>query len=170
MKKVLSPRAQDSYLELMKCLSWSEFSWVGMSEGTSSYIVSRLSILFLVEKNDAVKTVASQDALKEFRRWKIQLYIGAKANFWPCRKGSWQRIQILYRWLHMGWRQSYVGWRNFVWYVAQMIQFIRAIIGWLIWSLMAQTTLLTLVLLNKLRCHALFKFSANQITWCRLLL
>ena len=29
---------------------------------------------------------------------------------------------------------------------------------------------LTLVLLNKLRCHALFKFSANQITWSRLLI
>ena len=29
---------------------------------------------------------------------------------------------------------------------------------------------LTLVLLNKLRCHTLFKFSANQITWSRLLI
>ena len=29
---------------------------------------------------------------------------------------------------------------------------------------------LTLVLLYKLRCHALFKFSANQITWSRLLI
>ena len=29
---------------------------------------------------------------------------------------------------------------------------------------------LTLVLLNKLRCHTHFKFSANQITWSRLLL
>ena len=30
--------------------------------------------------------------------------------------------------------------------------------------------ILTLVLLNKLRCHALFKFSANQITGSRLLI
>ena len=29
---------------------------------------------------------------------------------------------------------------------------------------------LTLVLLNKLRCHAHFKFSANQITWSKLLI
>ena len=31
-------------------------------------------------------------------------------------------------------------------------------------------TSLTLVLLNKLRCHTFFKFSANQITWSRLLI
>ena len=30
--------------------------------------------------------------------------------------------------------------------------------------------LLTLVMLNKLRCHAHFQFSANQITWSRLLI
>ena len=30
--------------------------------------------------------------------------------------------------------------------------------------------ILTLVLLNKLRCHTLFKFSANQIAWYRLLI
>ena len=31
-------------------------------------------------------------------------------------------------------------------------------------------TQLTLVLLNKLRCHAYFEFTANQLTWSRLLL
>ena len=31
-------------------------------------------------------------------------------------------------------------------------------------------TVLTLVLLNKLRCHALSKFSTNQINWSRLLI
>ena len=30
--------------------------------------------------------------------------------------------------------------------------------------------ILTLVLLNKLRCHTFFKFSTNQITWSRLLI
>ena len=31
------------------------------------------------------------------------------------------------------------------------------------------TSLLTLVMMNKLRCHAYFQFSTNQITWSRLL-
>ena len=33
-----------------------------------------------------------------------------------------------------------------------------------------QKLILTLVKLNKLRCHAYLKFSANQITWSRLLI
>ena len=33
-----------------------------------------------------------------------------------------------------------------------------------------EETMLTLVILNKLRCHAHFQFSANQITWSRLLI
>ena len=32
---------------------------------------------------------------------------------------------------------------------------------------LAKTVILTIVLLNKLRCHAYFKFSANQITLIR---
>ena len=33
-----------------------------------------------------------------------------------------------------------------------------------------RSDILTLVLLNKLRCHAHFQFTANQITWSRLLI
>ena len=34
----------------------------------------------------------------------------------------------------------------------------------------AHISVLTLVMLIKLRCHSHFQFSANQITWCRLLI
>ena len=38
------------------------------------------------------------------------------------------------------------------------------------WNFYPACSALTLVLLNKLRCHVHFKFSANQITWSRLLI
>ena len=39
-----------------------------------------------------------------------------------------------------------------------------------VWPFLGNYSTFTLVLLNKLRCHSLFKFSANQITWSRLLI
>ena len=42
--------------------------------------------------------------------------------------------------------------------------------GWPVLCTFFQQQILTLVMLNKLRCHAHFWFSANQITWSRLLI
>ena len=57
--------------------------------------------------------------------------------------------------------------RRLIWiFVGRTCSKVRYLTLWLICSYY----LLTLVMLNKLRCYAFFKFSANQITWFRWLI